>query len=262
MSNRSEFLDQVARVVHKKFPLAKVRQDTEEFSINVNGFSMSLENLYRSTTQHPELLETLVETWVLELLRMAEGTPDQRASFDELKSRIMPVVISCGRHNVAGDTMVTQDLLEGLRVAYAVDSPRTISYVPRQVFNTWKVSVEDLHEIALGNLVAKSQELPAHAAQDEDGQVNFIIIQTHDGYDATRILLPGLHDRLREHLDSPFLAGIPNRDILVCIREDAETIDRVLSQIRQDFRTMPHQISDRLFLVTADGIAPYEEGGV
>jgi uncharacterized protein YtpQ (UPF0354 family) len=76
-----------------------------------------------------------------------------------------------------------------------------------------------------------------------------------DGYDASRILLPTLHERLREHLGSPFAAGIPNRDILLCFRNDDETVDRLKGQIAEDYRNMPHQITDRLLLVTADGIA-------
>jgi uncharacterized protein YtpQ (UPF0354 family) len=79
-----------------------------------------------------------------------------------------------------------------------------------------------------------------------------------DGYDASRILLPGLHDHLCPHLGSPFVAGIPNRDILVCFRDQPQNVARVRGQIRHDYQTMPHQVTERLFLVTADGIAPYD----
>jgi hypothetical protein len=51
--------------------------------------------------------------------------------------------------------------------------------------------------------------------------------------------------------------GIPNRDILVCFRDEPENVTRMRRQIRHDYQTMPHQISDRLYLLTADGIAPY-----
>ena len=67
----------------------------------------------------------------------------------------------------------------------------------------------------------------AEAAQDEEGRVNLILFQTMDGYDASRVLLPTLHDRLREYLGSPFAAGIPNRDILLCFRNDDETVARL-----------------------------------
>jgi uncharacterized protein YtpQ (UPF0354 family) len=104
--------------------------------------------------------------------------------------------------------------------------------------------------------VARSEAMNAHAAQDEEGQINLILFQTMDGYDASRVLLPTLHDRLREHLGSPFAAGIPNRDILLCFRNDDDTVSRLRDQIADDHRKMPHGVTDKLLLVTADGIAP------
>ena len=103
--------------------------------------------------------------------------------------------------------------------------------------------------------MGKSESIAAHAAQDEAGQVYLILFQTMDGFDASRVLLPTLHERLREHLGSPFAAGIPNRDILLCFRNDEETVGRLKGQIAEDFRNMPHQITEKLMLVTADGIA-------
>ena len=70
------------------------------------------------------------------------------------------------------------------------------------------------------------------------------------------MLLPTLHEKLREYLGSPFAAGIPNRDILLCFRNDDETVARLRDQIAEDHRKMPHGVTDKLLLVTADGIAP------
>lgn len=106
--------------------------------------------------------------------------------------------------------------------------------------------------------MSRSDPLTAHAGQDDDGRVNLVIIQSMDGYDASRILLRGLHDRLRGHLGSPFLAGIPNRDILICFRNEPEMVRRVSEQVRDDYARMPHQISPAIFLLTADGVAQYE----
>jgi uncharacterized protein YtpQ (UPF0354 family) len=167
--------------------------------------------------------------------------------------------MASGRRDVPADAMVRQEILQGLHVGYAVDGERTISYIPRKLFESWQMEVDDLHEVAIGNLEAKSQSLQAHADQEPSGETNLIIVQTLDGYDATRILLPGLHDRLREFLGSPFLVGIPNRDILICFRDDPAIVARVRVQVADSFRTMPHQVSDGLFLLTADGIAPYQE---
>ena len=44
--------------------------------------------------------------------------------------------------------MVTQPLVSGLMIAYAVDQDRTISYIPQRIFEDWKLTVDELHEIA------------------------------------------------------------------------------------------------------------------
>jgi transcriptional regulator with XRE-family HTH domain len=47
-----------------------------------------VENLYRMTVLRPTDLNRHVDRWMVELLRASEGTPDQSATFDELKERI------------------------------------------------------------------------------------------------------------------------------------------------------------------------------
>lgn len=226
--------------------------------MRLNGFWASMENLYRIVAAQPEAMEQRVEEWVSEMLKAADSLPDEdAASFERIRKRILPMIISDRPPETAGAAIVHQQLISGLAVAYAIDGERSITYVPPKLFAQWDVSLDELHETALDNLSARSETLAAQAAEDESGRVTMIVVQVMDGYDASRILLRGLHDRLREYLGSPFVAGIPNRDILLCLRNDPETIDRVGPQVAHDFRTMPHQISDKLFLVTADGIAPY-----
>jgi uncharacterized protein YtpQ (UPF0354 family) len=160
-----------------------------------------------------------------------------------------------GKSELNDAPIVTQPYVEGLAVGYAIDNDRTLSYLSRQHFTKWNMSVDDLHETAINNLIARSEAMEAHAAQDEDGSISLILFQKLDGYDASRILLPTLHERLREHLGSPFVAAVPNRDILLCFRDDPRTVRRLRMQIAEDYRSMPHQISERLFLLTADGVA-------
>jgi uncharacterized protein YtpQ (UPF0354 family) len=196
------------------------------------------------------------------LLRVAEGTPDQNADYGELKDRVMPLLVgtppsAVGESEAGQASMVSQPLVGNLQVAYVIDSDRSMSYITPGNVQRWNVTLDELHEQSLKNLVGRSEQLAAHAAADEQGQVNLILFQTMDGYDATRLLLPTLHDRLREHLGSPFLAGVPNRDILLCFRNDDETVSRLKGQIGEDFRSMPNSISDQLVLVTADGVAAF-----
>lgn len=255
--SREQFVEQVIELVRKRFPLVKIGRSSEPFSLRLNGKVIGLESLYRSVMRQQDDRTHMIERWAVELLRAAEGTPDRNAPYAELADRIMPVLVTDEYFKAAGEAAIGQQIVEGLHVAYVIDGDRTVTHVPVAQFKKWKIDLDDVHSKAIENLVGKSQTLAADAAQDENGTVNLILFQLGDSYDSSRLLLPTLHDRLRGHLGSPFLAAIPNRDILICIRNDSSILDSVKVQIAQDFRTMPRQITEKLFLVTPDGLAPY-----
>ena len=271
---RDQFARTVIDRVRGRFPLVKIGRARQPFSLRVNGHVASLENLYRIARLRPEDLQHQIERWAVELLRVGEGTPDQNADLSDVEDRLLPMVLPCNEPadptslatpSVSGvgpdgrlDHLATQPLVPGLCVGYVVDGDRTIAYVSQDAVRRWQTDLDDLHERAMRNLVERSENMKAHAAQDAEGEINLILFQTLDGYDASRLLLPNLHERLREHLGSPFVAAVPNRDILLCFRNDPETIDSLRQQIRTDFHTMPHQVTEKLLLVTADGIALYQ----
>ena len=251
---REQFVEQILKVVPEKFPLVKMARGEEPFSLRVNGNLVGLENLYRLAVLQPEEMRRHIERWMVELIRASEGSPDRTGTYESLKERILPMILPEDAGEAHADTM-SEPLVEGLRIAYAIDSDRTIAYIPKAQFDEWNITPEDLHSQALDNLIARSETMVASAAQDDDGKINLILFQTGDGYDASRLLLPTLHERLREHLGSPFAAAIPTRDLLLCFRSDSATIARVKGQVQEDYRRMPHQVTDCLLLVTPDGIA-------
>jgi hypothetical protein len=250
---RQQFADDVLKMVGEKFPLVKITPADQPFSMKVNGHVASLENLYRMSILRPDQTRRHVERWIVELIRASEGAPDVEGSFEELKDRVLPLVVP----EVADPQRmsVIQPFVPGLSIAYGIDNDRTISHITRKRLAKWRVTVDEMHETALENLVKRSQSLSAHAAQDAEGNIELMLFQTMDGYDASRVLLPDLHTKLREHLGSPFAAAIPNRDILLCFRSDDHTVAKLRPQIQTDYSQMPHQVTDQLLLVTADGIA-------
>jgi hypothetical protein len=260
---REQFVEQVIEVVTRRFPLLNVTP-TEDFAVRIKakkergpGHLASLENLFRMTQLEPRDFTRHVERWAVELLRAAEGHPDEEGPFESLKERIMPMILPTHFCDEAYESVVSPPFIAGWRRAYAIDSDRTISYIARKLFDDWEITLDDLHETAIGNLVGRSEEMQANVAQDEEGNVTLIILAQRDGYDASRILLPTLHERLSEHLGKQFVAAIPHRDILLCFRNEQETVGRLAPQIAEDYRKMPHQVTESLLLVTQDGIAPY-----
>src|ERR1044072_481225 len=150
--NREAFAQQVIEMVRSRFPLVKIGRAEQPFSLRVNGQVASLENLYRWSLVKPDDLKYHVERWAVELLRAAEGSPDQGASFDELKERVFPMILSQQQVDPNNTAMVSQPLVAGLHVAYAIDSDRTIAYIPRAQFQQWNISIDELHETAIKNL--------------------------------------------------------------------------------------------------------------
>ncbi len=273
---RDRFAQAVIERVRAKFPLVKIGRARQPFSVRLNGHVASLENLYRISRLKPGDLTHQIERWAVELLRAGEGSPDREADLDSVADRLMPMLLrsdhaadakqdeqpfvplDSGTNPTGRQGLVTRPLVPGLRVGYVIDGDRTIAYVSWETLERWNIDVDRLHERSLENLVQRSDKMNAHAAQGEDGEVNLVLFQSLDGFDASRLLLPNLHERLRGHLGSPFAAAVPNRDILLCFRDESETIDPLRGQIRHDFETMPHQVTERLVLVTADGLAAYD----
>ena len=254
---REQFPSTVEVLIRARFPLAKVLAEPSQFALRINDNVASLENLYRAAVQHPGDVQRQVTRRMVELLRAAEGAPDRDAPLEDVRERIMPMVLSERDCGMSLETMVHQPLVAGLLVAYALDHDRSIAYIPVARFKTWDLSVDELHEQALANLVRRSEAMQWKAAADENGRMMIGLLQTMDGYDASRILLPTLHEALSEHLGSPFAAGIPNRDILLCFRDEPQLVEQIGRQITADYQTLPHQVTPGLLLITPDGIAPY-----
>lgn len=257
-ADRQQFVQRVIQIVTQRFPLVKIDPAGGAFAVKVNGHYASLENVYRMTAMAPDDSKHHIERWMVELLRASEGSPDEGADFEQIKDRVYPMILSETVSEEQRESMITQPLIGDLAIAYALDNDRTITYILRRHFNKWKIDLDTLHETAINNLVTKSEAINAQAAQDESGEVNLILFRTMDGYDASRLLLPTLHERLREYLGSPFAGAIPNRDILLCFRNNESTVTRIRKQVREDFKKMPHQVTDKLLLITADGIAMHD----
>jgi hypothetical protein len=252
---REKFLTEVESVLAERFPKVRVARGVEPFTLLLDGFHVPLENLYRQTEAEPANMPKQVEEWLSQLFN-ATREANLVMPLDEIRDRVLPMVVA--ERSDAAKSSACQPLIPGLAVAYAVDGKNTITYVSENQRKRWGVSIDEIHSLAMANLVTRSEALNAHAAQDDDGKVTLILFQAGDGYDASRLLLPTLHDRLKPYLGGPFVAAVPNRDILICFRDDPELVTTLKPKIHSDYESQPHQVSDQLVLVTPDGIAPYE----
>jgi hypothetical protein len=109
------------------------------------------------------------------------------------------------------------------------------------------------------NLGSYAPELNVQIMQSGDGG-RAAVVSLRDGYDAARLLLTHLHERLAPELKGDFLVATPARDIFVAMsRGPGQFIDRIMGRIDEDYRRLPYPITRNLFYVTRDGVAGTSE---
>ena len=82
----------------------------------------------------------------------------------------------------------------------------------------------------------------------------------HDGYDAARILLGSLHQRLAPELQGDFYVATPARAMFLAFTcAPSEFVARLGERVLLDYKRMPYPITDSFFFVTRDGVAGTRE---
>lgn len=137
-------------------------------------------------------------------------------------------------------------------LAFVVDTDQAYRYVSETDVDRWKIDQARLTEVALENLRERSRGVEATAFERPNG---FVVINTLDGFDAVRIVSPGIQEFVSEIIGKPFRFGVPNRDFLICweLNDDPDFQSRFVGQISQDFAERPYPLSPHVFEVTQDG---------
>ena len=151
------------------------------------------------------------------------------------------------------------DVWETLALRFNVRS----RYVRRAEFELWSAHSTgndrptDPRRQAIVNLAhaSTSARLLEHATPHGP----LIMAQSRDGLDATRLLLPGLHDVLARTLGSPFLVATPHRDtLLACALGPAKLVAELRTRADNAAFGARHTISKQLWVVSGPGqFRPY-----
>ncbi len=87
--------------------------------------------------------------------------------------------------------------------------------------------------------------------------VKFMMLNTHDGYDAARLLVPEFRDFIASKLGYPFHAGIPSRDFLIMWSLDNPDKMKIgfASSIKLDFEEKAYPLTPNVLKVSKNGIS-------
>lgn len=248
------FSDLVLRTLRRAFPGRKA-EVVAPLRLVVDGRTLTLENLHRMALQSPQETDSVVVQYLERVLGPGAGAVTAMP-FSLARTRIMPRIQPDSIFEELDRAQVAHlPFVNDTSIVFVVDLPdMTVTLTVEQLVR-WGVGPEELDQIARENLGTYAPELEARLVESKEGG-RAAVLAARDGYDASRLLLDGLHDRLAPTLGRDFLVGTPARDVFVAITARPDGfVDRVRGRIDQDFRTLPYPITQRLFLVTQDGVA-------
>ncbi len=248
------FAEQVLFLLHRLKPElnAELTGPTE---LVVDGRRLDLDNLMRLVKTDFDRGLEIVEQY-LDHLFDDDTFAAAALPWDLAKTKIMPriqpesIFDHLCREQVAHVPWVNNTV-----IVFVIDLPNMTVSVTTEQLMRWGVTPEDLDLIARTNLDEATPHFELRSLEAEDGG-QAMLLTFQDGYDASRLLIDGLHATLAPELGESFYAAAPSRDMLLAFSGvPAEFVDRICDKIREDFQRLPYPITPELFVVCRDGVA-------
>lgn len=242
----------VLGLLETSFPDEEFEGSPDPFLIKHGPAELGLRNLYALHTEkhfEPEERDAHIREHVWRILEALQVTQDASAlEWEDARGKLRLQIMRT-EHTLRAP--VTAFPLAGdVVISIAIDLTHAYAYVSPANLERWKVSEEAAYAQALSNLEEASDGIQIHAAEEPQ---RLIAIQTGDGYDAARLLLPAIRKLVVAQLGEPCCAAIPNRDFLIMwSRSNPEQFQTMVrAQVKQDCESQPYPLTSTVFVVTA-----------
>lgn len=174
--------------------------------------------------------------------RMAAGNSNR--SFASVRDELMPMLERRTEIRKAGpDPAVTP--FHDLGVIYAVQTEHSFTVVTKDDVDRWGRPLAELENLALDNL-----ERETNAKQkllcEPSGSQQLCGWASGDGYDASRMLVPGLRRQIVRKLGGPAVYAVPLESVFVALTQNYAGVIR--PKVIQQFTTGENPLSPDLFV--------------
>jgi uncharacterized protein YtpQ (UPF0354 family) len=215
-----------------------------------NRIDLALADPYHEYEADPARHDEIVAAVVADAgQRLEQGIAE--TSFEEAKSDLMPLLQA--RFTVRGygfepaETKGPGDL----KVVYAVDSDDAFTIVTPADIERWGTSLADVHELAVANLLQQTNE-EEELLCEPAGFRELCGWASGDGYDATRMIVPGLRRQIVKKYGGPAVYAVPQDNVFVAL--PLEVLDQkgteasLRIKVSRDFQTGEQPVSSDLFV--------------
>jgi hypothetical protein len=152
---------------------------------------------------------------------------------------------------VEDNALVVRDFLADVQIMYALEFKEGAQIVSHGMMKSWGMDPERLHQRALANLDRAHGEI----AIKQVAKLPWLnVIETTDGYAASRALLHWRWAELTLTLGDLLILGMPTRDVVVFTStQEPEKIDQLRSTVETVERYQGRPVSRKLFQWTPQG---------
>ena len=201
-----------------------------------------LGDAYKQYTSDPDRQDEIVDGLVQEADRsMKEG--NSKRSFSEVSGQLMPMLkrrVDVSRIENAPAIKRFDDL----DVIYAVQGDHYFTVATKDDLDRWGKSLDEIESLALSNLERQTNKNQKLLCEPSGGQ-KLCGWASGDGYDATRMLVPGLRRQIVKELGAPAVYAVPLESVFVALTRNYASV--IKSKVLQEFTTGKNPLSPELF---------------
>lgn len=246
------------RRARRRFDVQSAR--TGGLKLAIGNARINLLSFYRKYQESPETLDAITESVLSTAERLlnwdAKATEED---FELVKDRVMPMLVPETVWQESLREFASEPWIAGLRIVYVVDENDAYWYVREELLGIWELCMPDLHKLALENLADYFERRAIDiTAVDGTHGPNLLMPANADAYNSVQLLNQPFHRKLQRILGPEFAIGIPNRDFFVAVSlKNTDVLERVRGKVAADFKTMDHPLTDRILIVSTDGVSEY-----
>ena len=243
-SKESQFREQARDVAARQYPDARFDFGEEGLRVRVNGVDLDLQPLFAACASQETQVPELIANYLSYPVALSERVISEWAEAAPLlRPQLAPADVA-KRFGV-----LTFPFVNGIVISITTKEGGFVS--PGDA-KSWQIPPEDVLAQSITNLDADPAEMEVTVT---DGADRFIGMETHDGFDAARILLPRIREFAAGKLGEPFLAGFPNRSFLILWSQQSSPRFQEYAEekIETDFAIQPYPLTKARFLFTRSG---------
>jgi uncharacterized protein YtpQ (UPF0354 family) len=201
-----------------------------------------LGDAYKQYASDPDRQDEIVDGLVQEAVRRMEDGNTKR-SFSDARDQLMPLLkrrVDVSR--IENDPAVKQ--FDDLDVIYAVQGDHYLTVATKDDLARWGQSVDDVDSLALSNLEKQTNKDQKLLCEPSEGQ-KLCGWASGDGYDASRMLVPGLRRQIVKELGGPAVYAVPLESVFVALTRNYAPV--IKGKVLQEFTTGKNPLSPELF---------------